>query len=875
MHDGSSTPDIAPSPDGEIQVSAVEPSPVGLPDCAEEEIRLPGSVQPHGFLLMLDKAEARILAASRNAEDFLHVPIKLILGAPVDTVFDREILGAIRSLALSPRDEGVLLYLGAFRLKGELCSVVSHTTGSHRILEFEKLDRLVVPEIMNAVITNFIGRLSTLSSPLELCQAITQQIKQLTGFNRVLLYNFDEAGHGTVLAEENDGTLPSYLNLRFPASDIPMQARQLYVANIIRIIPAASYEPSPLLGIAGLNATSINLSQSVLRSVSPVHLEYMRNMGTLSSMSISILCEGKLWGLISGHHAVPYTVPYLVRSACDMLTKMVGTQLAAFRSAARLQELFHFHAVQRRVLTRMAADTSYVNALRHSLEDLQQVAGAHGAAIVLEDGIACSGQTPDEEQIARLVEWLNLQPTMEIFESRSLSLDLPWAAEMKDTASGLIAIRTSDLRRNYVLWFRPEVIRSVTWAGEPVKTVDTDQQLHPRHSFERWKETVQGQSVPWTEVELESAWDFRAALLTISLKRAEEAAELSEARFQQLTHAFPTLIWTATDSGRLTYVNDRWREMGMAAEGCWYEVAHLHADDRARVEISWKASQGTGALFEEEVRMRTGDAGTERWYLVRAVPLQTAGRQRAGWVGTSTETTDRREREATLRMTEKLATTGRMTSVIAHEINNPLESITNLMYLLRGEVGEQEPARGYISMAESELERISGITKQTLRWGRERSERKEIVDVSALFDDVLRLFSGKIRNRQVHLDRHDQKGVRIYAVGGQIRQVIANLISNAVDAVPVGGRIWTDAVETPEYITLTIGDAGSGMSDEQQRSLFQPFVSTKGDLGNGLGLYISQEIVDRHGGRLDVVSVLGKGTQMRVLLPNLSDGTGY
>ena len=836
-------------------------------DCASEEIRLPGSIQRHGFLLVLDELGEKIAAVSENAEEFLHIPVKLLLGATLDAVLDREILGAVRSLTFTPDESGLMVYLGAFRLKGELCSLVAHTSSGHRILEFEKLDRLVIPEIMNAVITNFVGKLSKLETTLALCQAITHQVQELTGFERVLLYSFDETGNGTVLAEGNTGALPSYLDLRFPATDIPAQARQLYVLNTVRIIPNATYEPARLLGKSADVSTNLDLSTSVLRSVSPTHLEYMRNMGTMSSMSISILCEGKLWGLISGHHSQPHTVPYLVRSACDMLTKMVGTQLAAFRNAARLKSLVNFHTVQRNVLTRMAAETNYLKALQDSLQDLLEITAASGAAIILNQQIHSRGLTPGDEDVSRLADWLDEQTSDGMLATSCLSQEFAWAAEIKAEASGLLAIRISDVKRHYILWFRPEIVNTVTWAGEPIKILDRQSHLHPRNSFEHWKETVTGQSDPWTDVQVESARDFRSALTTIGLKRAEEAAELSEARFQQLTHTLPALIWTSNDDGSLTYVNNRWRKMGFSAAGRWYDVVKIHPEDAARVHESWKVAVAAGSSFEEEVRLRGELDGILRWHLIRAVPFQSAGRQRAGWVGTFTDTTERREREAALRMTEKLATTGRMTSVIAHEINNPLESITNLMYLLRGELGTNEPALSYIALAESELERISGITKQTLRWGRERTERVERVDARAIFEDVLRLFAGKIRNRQVRVTRRQVADVEFTAVSGQIRQVIANLISNAVDAVPVGGHIWIDAIASDAATTLVVGDEGSGMSEEQQRQLFQPFFSTKGDLGNGLGLYISHEIVERHGGRLEVISTPAQGTQMRVVLP--------
>ena len=274
-------------------------------NCADEPIRVPGSIQRHGFLLLLDERDGHVLAASQNTEEFLEVPLELILGTPLETILCREVLGALSALVHSSTDTGLLTYLGSFQMRELFFSVVTHRVNGERILEFELTDRLVNPEMTNQVFTNFVSKLSNLRSETDLCQAITEQIRSLTGFNRILLYRFDEAGHGTVLCEQTDGTLPSYLDLKFPASDIPQQARDLYVLNTVRIIPNASYVPSPLRGFGKRPVEALDLSMSILRSVSPVHLEYMRNMGTMSSMSLSIVCDGKLWGLISGHHAEP------------------------------------------------------------------------------------------------------------------------------------------------------------------------------------------------------------------------------------------------------------------------------------------------------------------------------------------------------------------------------------------------------------------------------------------------------------------------------------------------------------------------------------------------------------------------------------------
>jgi light-regulated signal transduction histidine kinase (bacteriophytochrome) len=835
-------------------------------NCADEPIRVPGSIQRHGFLLLLDDRDEHVVGASQNTEDFLEVPLGLILGTPLETILEREIFGALSALTHSSDEKGLLTYLGSFQMRGRFFSVVTHRVNGERILEFELTDRLVNPEMTNQVFTNFVNKLNNLRSEAELCQAITEQIGDLSGFNRILLYRFDEAGHGTVLCEQNDGTLPSYLDLRFPASDIPQQARDLYVLNTVRIIPDASYVPSPLHGLNKRSIGDLDLSMSILRSVSPVHLEFMLNMGTMSSMSVSIICEGRLWGLISGHHREPRTVPYLVRSACDLLTRLVATQLMSLATSASLHQMVHFHAVQRRMLTQMAGENNYLAAMVDQMADLIQITGAEGVALLMDGEIKVSGITPADHDIKRLAAWMDSKPDLEVFESRHLGRRIDWASEFSEVASGLLAIRISHVRQSYLMWFRPEVVRTVQWAGEPGKTQES-QRLNPRKSFAIWSELVRGRSKPWTEVEVESATEFRGAIMTISLKRAEEAVQLGEARFLQLTNALPHPVWTSDDDGQLTYVNQKWLEQGFGGQGRWYEQERLAAEDQRRSGNLWRAAVTEGIPFELEVRFHPPSNDTDRWNLVRAIPYFRADGTRAGWAGTCTDLTDRRQREAALRMTEKLALTGRMTSVVAHEINNPLEAIMNLLYLLNGRVKEDETARGYIESAESELQRISGITKQTLRWSKESVQQPQSRTAGYLFKDILQLFAGKIRNRGVNVLIEGGEEVSVYGALGQISQVMANLISNAIQAVPVGGQIGLSATKDGDITEIKVRDNGHGMNDEALRHLFEPFYSTKGDLGNGLGLYISYEIVERHGGSLLVKSQVDIGTEIRVRLP--------
>ena len=856
-----------------VPVTHTDAHVAGEVDCADEPIRVPGSVQPHGFLLGLDRGEETVLLVSENVEEFLGLPSSLVLGSNIELFLEREIVASIRSVLGSCDPEGLLTYLGSFRIGKGLFSVLTHCVGARRLLEFERLDRLVGPEMMNGVMTNFVAILGKLKTEREVCEAITKQIAELTGFDRVLLYSFDSVGHGTVHTEVNNGVLPSYLDLRFPATDIPSQARALYVENTVRIIPNADYLPVPLRAPATQDARAVDMSLCVLRSVSPVHLEYMRNMGTWASMSVSIVCDGRLWGLISCHNAQPRLVPFLIRSACDLLSKMVGTQIAVLETASRLRTLVKYHDIQRNLLTQIAAEHDYLGAMFGQLDMLTQVTDADGVALVLDGDVQTAGMTPPTTAIRKLVAWLNEPGELETFETNTLSKELPWAIELKDTASGLLAIRISEVRERYVLWFRQEIVRTVQWAGQPVKGVDEANRLHPRTSFQSWQEIVRGQGLPWQIAEIESAREFRVALSTIGLRRAEEEAELSAARFNKLTHTLPIKIFAVADDGVLSYANAQWRDKGLKEKGVWFENGNVLLEDSARCAAIWKHVVENETDFEEEVRFieESSIDGRRRaiWNLVRVVPFRRKGANRAGWIGAGIDLTERKEHEANLRITDKLAQTSRMTSFFAHEINNPLEAITNLVFLLKLQAPDNQDIQHYLGMLEAEFDRISGTVKQTLRWTSENSDQMQWATVKDIYEDVVRLFSAKIRNRSVQVQCLVTEDLRVYGIISQIRQALSHLLSNALDAVSVGGKVILDANRQGASLEFTVHDNGAGITPEVQARLFQPFLGTKGDLGNGLGLYISKEIVERHAGTIQIKSQIGSGTTARIALPLL------
>ena len=507
---------------------------VDLTACDREPIHIVGNVQPHGFLLVLEPLSLTIVQASANA------PAQAPVGRALDTAFPH--LAAIVRRHLDEAGPGggasylrtVTLTSDAARLTYE---VAAHRVDDLVVLELEEVDATATDlglDVLTPRLRTFVERLHAARGIEELCHLVAEDVRAVTGLDRALVYRFDRDWHGTVLAEDGNGALPSYLDLRFPASDIPAQARELYRRNRLRIIPDAGYLPVPILPANTPAGRPLDLSQSVLRSVSPVHVEYMRNMGTMASMSVSILIDGALWGLISCHNAGPKRVPLHARNACDVLAQIFALQLSARERGAQAEQRLALGQVQARLLGFMAEEDSFVDGLLNHPDDVLALVNADGAAIVTADRCRLLGATPDERDVRTLYDWLSARPdTDAVFVSETLSEAIPGAAVFADRASGLLAISVSKKYASYILWFRPEVVRTVKWGGNPVKPAVPDPEggpdrLHPRKSFEIWKETVQGRSLPWSVPEIEAAKDLRSSVLGIVLRRAEELAALSE-----------------------------------------------------------------------------------------------------------------------------------------------------------------------------------------------------------------------------------------------------------------------------------------------------------------------------------------------------------
>ena len=502
--------------------------------CAEEPIQVPGSIQPQGFLLVLDETALEVLQASENVEQWLGLRASEVLGMPFRALV-REGFDLREQLALLPDAQAFPFHIGDLQLRqGAPCQsllrVLAHRHEQLLILEFEPSQRRSGPLQGDyyPLVRAFVDTLHQANSIEELLQHSVEQIKRITGFGRVKAYSFDSEGNGTVLSELADPGYPSYLGLCFPASDIPRQARELYRINRIRLIEDANYQPSPLHPTLNpRTGRPLDMSFATLRSVSPVHLQYMRNMETLASMSLSIVVDDRLWGLISCHHAQPRAVDFQTRTACELLASVLSLQIESRESHDSTRTLLALRERIVRMLASMADHDSVSAGLLDLPEVLLAFADASGAAIISAERCDLIGDTPSEAQVTALVHWLARRGDELVFHSDNVGRDIDELAELADQVGGVLAVAISQIHSHYLVWFRPEQVRRVNWAGRPDKTISPLGQLSPRHSFARWQEVVRGFSLPWSPMILDAVLELRSAVLGIVLRKAEELAQLA------------------------------------------------------------------------------------------------------------------------------------------------------------------------------------------------------------------------------------------------------------------------------------------------------------------------------------------------------------
>jgi len=492
--------------------------------CDREPIHIPGGIQPHGALAVVVEPTLTVTQASENFATLTGIAAAQIIGKPLSTLLDDLGSRNLRdALARAHPEESNPLRLV---VNGRRFDGIVHRHEGATVVEFEPLAPDAPAYSPHHALRPALLRLESAESLPALYEQILSAMRELTGFERVMIYRFDERGHGSVDAELKEPGLEPFLGVHYPASDIPQQARQLYMKNWMRIIPDARYVPSPLVpALRPDTGVPLDLSFAALRSVSPIHREYLANMGVVGSMSVSLVVRGRLWGLIScTNHSSPRYVRFELRSACEVLARLASLEIAAIEDRRTEAGRVARRDVESALGARMhgaAPDADVLASLLGDEAKLLHLVNAMGAAIVTGDTCETCGRAPPHEFVMDLAEWLDRHHGHSVFATQSLAAQWSNAAEEKDVASGLLTFALPGDAARRLLWFRGEVLGSVTWGGDPNKAIETavGERPHPRRSFALWKEEVRLHSASWTGSDIEAAEDLRRYAVEADLAR--------------------------------------------------------------------------------------------------------------------------------------------------------------------------------------------------------------------------------------------------------------------------------------------------------------------------------------------------------------------
>jgi two-component system, chemotaxis family, sensor kinase Cph1 len=484
---------------------------VDLENCHREPIHIPGSIQPHGCLLALRPGTLEVLVASANCADFVGAAPDDVIGTPLAALLGDEAAGQIAAAgpaATGPLHGTTLLSVQA-EVGGERVpyDVLIHDSDGTLIAELLHQRGGARPLTFTDTYRRAQSALSELNESLgyeHLLEVVVRRVRELTGFDRVMLYRFDAEWNGEVVAEERREDLNPFLGLRYPSTDIPRQARALYERNWIRLIADIGYEPSPLVPAGNpLTGRPLDLSDAWLRSVSPIHVEYLRNMGVQASMSVSLLREGRLWGLIACHHyAGSHEPPYEACATAELLAQMLSVRVV--------------EAESRRHSRQALAARSVLAEINAAIQKAPASVAGETLAI---------GEVPPPAAVEALAALLSESEPLAL---QTLTGTLEEGSFDPARTSGMLGIGLGG--RQFLMWFRPELIHTVDWGGDPHNKAIAEREggeirLSPRKSFDLWRETVRLRSAPWTDAELESAELLRSALIETLYTRARQSAE--------------------------------------------------------------------------------------------------------------------------------------------------------------------------------------------------------------------------------------------------------------------------------------------------------------------------------------------------------------
>lgn len=826
----------------QITISPLEE--VDLTNCDREPIHISGHIQPHGVLIAVSEPELEILQISENTQELLGVEAKSAIGQNLSSFLESAQLDKLKACLLNENLKTVNPIKISVGKTGETLEFdcILHRWEGVLILELElarSTENLSIFSFYHSVRAT-VAQIQSAKNLNDLCQMTVAEVRKITGFDRVMIYQFDKEGNGAVVAEDKAENLSPFLGLNYPSSDIPKQARQLYSLNWLRLIPDINYIPLPIVSPNNpVNNEPLDLSFSVLRSVSPMHREYLKNMGVVASMSISLIKNEKLWGLIACHHYTPKYLNFEVRAACEFIGQVMSLELQSKEGNEDYDYKLQLKSIQTKIFEDISTSDNLSEVLVKCQHNLLEVVNASGAVIIFGEKCYQVGETPQGESLKALTEWVQDNLKKEVFYTDSLTQLYPEAEDFKDLASGCLAVEISSIQKSYFLWFRPEVIKTVNWAGNPNKIVEIDEngqeKICPRKSFELWKQTVRCKSSPWKKCEIEAVLELKKAMINIVLRQTEKLAKLntalqaSVAREREKTAHLKTAMSELQRTQTQLVQSEKMSSLGQLVAAVAYEVSNpinfIYGNISYANEYSEKLI-GLLQLYEEHYPSPSPEIESE---------------------------------------------------IEAAELEFIVEDLPKLL-------GSMKIGANRIREIVQSLQNFSRVDESDIK----------SVDIHDGMDSALLILSNRLKPKTDKLAIHLIKEygclplVECYAV--QINQVFMNVLANAIDAIEeafVKGnlsskfgynsgldksgqiRIRTEFCTEEKSIKIRIFDNGFGMTESVCQQIFEPFFTTKSlGKGAGIGLAISHDIVvEKHGGKLTCVSAPGEGTEFIIEIP--------
>lgn len=508
--------------------------------CDNEPVQTPGCIQPNGALFVLRPADLTVAQVSENSKSITGFSPEELLNQPITKILGEEVTQGLREFLSHNSSERNPLLFDAVSLAakpGLRFDAIVHGVNGSVVLELEPSGRsgprkAASPDYFVEV-KRTLTRISTAPSLLSLCSTLAEEIRRMTGLDRVMIYRFHEDESGEVFAESRREGLQAWLNFRYPAHDIPKPAREIFKRIWIRPVPDVKAELAEMVPLAHPDTGKpLEMTHCALRGASVMYTEYLENMGVGAALTMSLKMDGQLWGLVACHHYSPTDLPYPLRTACEFLAQTASLQLKGADEREHAHYRQEIEGVHLHLLSK-ASLSGKIDELIEGKPNLLKGISSGGVALFTQGGWKVAGKTPTTSQLTELLKWLQTEPTFNrsIFVTDHLSAKFPPAQQYADLGSGILAAGISAQGNNALIWFRPETIQTFTWAGNPndLPTVAgvNGPRLTPRKSFELWRESVHNRSLPWNSAEVDSARRLISSVLDLLASRTEELTRLN------------------------------------------------------------------------------------------------------------------------------------------------------------------------------------------------------------------------------------------------------------------------------------------------------------------------------------------------------------